>query len=74
VSLPIPVTAQDISPGRAFARAMRSESLVMPSDGLTTMNIGFSPAKPIALKSRGSRIGRLGAAPGSETKVDKTGM
>src|SRR5262245_16009111 len=64
VSLPTPVIAQDIAPGRAFAWAMRSEILLMPSKGLATTNMGFSAAKPIAVKSRGSRIGTLGAGPG----------
>src|SRR5262249_14005010 len=74
VSLPTPVTAQDIAPERAFAWAMRSEILLMPSEGLATTNMGFSAAKPIAVKSCGSRIGTLGAGPGSATKLDSTGM
>src|SRR6516225_11602101 len=45
----MPVTAQDISSGCPFARAMRSESFLMPSEGLTTMNMGFSAANPIAV-------------------------
>src|SRR5262249_20688056 len=69
-----PVTAQDIAPGRAFAWAMRSEILLMPSEGLATTNMGFSAAKPIAVKSCGSRIGTFGAGPGSATKLDSTGM
>lgn len=44
VSLPIPVTAQEISSGCDFVLAMSSGSVPMRSAGLTTMNIGFSPA------------------------------
>ena len=74
VSLPTPVTAQDISPGRAFARAINSGSVLMPSAGGTATNIGFSAVNPMAVKSRGTWIGRLAAAPGSDTNVDSTGM
>ena len=38
------------------------------------MNMGFSAAKPIAVKSRGSWTGTLGAKPGRATNVDSTGM
>ena len=44
------------------------------AEGVTTMNMGFSAANPIAAKSRGSWIGTLGIAPGSATKLDRTGM
>ena len=71
---PTPVTAIEIVPGSFLARAINSGSVLMPSDELTAMNIGFSMVKPMGRKSRGSRSGRLGATEGSEAKVDSAGM
>ena len=42
VSRPTPVTAIEIFPGSFLARAISSGSVLMPSDGLTAKNIGFS--------------------------------
>ena len=74
VSLPTPVTAMEMVPGFFLASAISSGSVLTPRPGFTATNIGFSAVKPIGTKSRGSRIGMLGATDCGATKVESAGM
>ncbi len=74
MSRPTPVTAIEILPGSFFAWAINCGKVLIPSAGLTAMNIGFDAVKPIGRKSRGSRSGKFGATDGSAAKVESAGM
>ena len=73
-SVPRPVAAYEISPGRFFASAMKSGNVVTPSEDATVMKNGCSATKPTGTKSRGSSSGRLACRPGSVTRADDAGM
>jgi hypothetical protein len=58
-------------PGSFFACAISSGRLLMPSLGLIPIDCGCSTVIPMAMKSRGSLSGRLGALPGIVRNIDE---
>jgi hypothetical protein len=73
VNLPTPVTAYEMLSGFFFACAISSGRLLMPSLGLIPIDCGCTTVIPMAVKSRGSLSGRLGALPGIVRNNDKAG-